>query len=373
MSVTNMLLFTIACLAVRSALAFCECGYATSISVNGTLTSYVFTDLIESDFVHIQDVASDTDWSRQNYSVTALAARGPYGMQFSLDNIVSNPLPNASTWSGPGTKGADPGVQLQVSGGVPKDGYIVGAQMNSNRQDLRYGTFRALMKLPSVNGTCSSFFWYFNNSQEIDMELLSSEFQPNPNNTYLINLVDQSLASVQRGYAIPGTEYMVADLPFDPADGYHEYRIDFIPGLIIYYADEQVIGTLNGSIPSMPGHMILTHWSNGDPTWSGGPPATEAVLAIAGVRAYFNSSDPERQAQATKRCTDPTASDSICYVPDYYPNNSLFTEYFSNEPNKTNNQTIYGKKSAADHNDTPPILQIVIFIVLTMILFAMIL
>lgn len=204
------------------------------------------------------------------------------------------------------------------------------------------------------------------------MELLSSQFQPNPNNTFLINLVDQSLASVQRGYAIPGTEYVIADLPFNPADGYHEYRIDFIPGLLIYYADNQVIGTLNGSIPSMPGHMILTHWSNGDPTWSGGPPAAEAVLAIAGVRAYFNSSDPMRQAAAAARCANPS-SDLICSIPDYSPsNNSLYVEYFSNEQNKTAGQKVYGK-SRGDRKLAPDILVIIILVVLTMVLFTKIL
>lgn len=184
------------------------------------------------------------------------------------------------------------------------------------------------------------------------MELLSSQFYAN-NNTGLVNLVDQSLASVTRGYAIPGTEYMVDDLPFDPSDGYHEYRIDFIPGQIIYYADEQVIGTLNGTIPSMPGHMILTQWSNGDKGWSSGPPATEAIMAVAGVRAYFNSSNPNRQAAAERRCTDPTASESICSIPDWYPNNDLFTDYFSNDQNKTHNQTVYGKNAAASPIRSP--------------------
>ncbi|KAE8442007.1 hypothetical protein EG329_003943 [Mollisiaceae sp. DMI_Dod_QoI] len=368
MSVTGTLLFMIASCFVRNVATFCECGYATSVSVGGAVTSYVFTDLIESDFLHVPNVAYDTDWSRQNYSVSAADARGPYGMQYSLDNIISNPMPNNSAWSGPGKIGPEPGVQLIVNGGIPADGYIVGAQMNSVRQDLRYGTYRALMKLPSVSGTCGAFFWYFNNSQELDMELLSSQFQPNANNTYLINLVDQSLASVARGYAIPGTEYMVADLPFNPADGYHEYRIDFVPGQIIYYADEHIIGTLNGSIPSMPGHMILTQWSNGDKGWSGGPPATEAIMAIAGVRAYFNSSDPDRQTAASKRCTDPTSSDSICTIPDWYANNSLFTEYFSNEPNKTHNQTVYGKSEADARPEVPHTSSIVCLILMTVLI-----
>lgn len=65
------------------------------------------------------------------------------------------------------------------------------------------------------------------------MELLSSQFQPNPNNTFSINLVDQSLQSSITGFSIPGSTYMVADLPFDPADGYHEYRIDYVPNTII--------------------------------------------------------------------------------------------------------------------------------------------
>ena len=55
--------------------------------------------------------------------------------------------------------GPDPGVQLIVDGGNPTDGYIKSAQMNSVREDLLFGTYRALMKLPSVSGTCGAFFW----------------------------------------------------------------------------------------------------------------------------------------------------------------------------------------------------------------------
>lgn len=203
------------------------------------------------------------------------------------------------------------------------------------------------------------------------MELLSSQFQPNENNTYIINLVDQSLASVQRGYAIPGTEYMVADLPFNPADGYHEYRIDFVPGQIIYYADEHVIGTLNGSIPSMPGHMILTQWSNGDPGWSSGPPATEAIMAIAGVRAYFNSSNVARQGSAAVRCTNQSAPEVYCNIPDWDANNnSLYTDYFSNRQNATKNQTVFGKSNAEDPNVPPmqSVYSLVFLFVMVMVL-----
>lgn len=79
MSAFNMLLFMTVFSVVRSVAGFCECGYGASISVNGSLQTFLFTDIIESDFLHVPNVAYDTDWSRQNYSVTAADARGPYG------------------------------------------------------------------------------------------------------------------------------------------------------------------------------------------------------------------------------------------------------------------------------------------------------
>jgi hypothetical protein len=62
-----------------NALAFCECGYSTSIAVGPVTNTYIFTDVIESDFLHIKDVELDTDWSVQSYTVSASSARGPYG------------------------------------------------------------------------------------------------------------------------------------------------------------------------------------------------------------------------------------------------------------------------------------------------------
>ncbi len=62
-----------------NAVAFCECGYSTSITVGAVTNTYIFTDVIESDFLHIKDVELDTDWSVQSYTVSASSARGPYG------------------------------------------------------------------------------------------------------------------------------------------------------------------------------------------------------------------------------------------------------------------------------------------------------
>jgi hypothetical protein len=64
---------------VANAAAYCECGYSTEISVGSVPNTYIFTDVIESDFFHIKNVEIDSDWSIQNYNISASAARGPYG------------------------------------------------------------------------------------------------------------------------------------------------------------------------------------------------------------------------------------------------------------------------------------------------------
>lgn len=185
------------------------------------------------------------------------------------------------------------------------------------------------------------------------MEFLSSQFIVE-NNTFPVNLVLQSVESVQAGYNAVGTgNYIVANLPFNPTTGYHEYRIDFIPGNVIFYADGQVLATMNTSaVPTSPGHLILTHWSNGNPLWSSGPPPTEASIAVSYVKAYFNSSEAARLIDFENRCKDFASEGAVCVIPDqmYAPdpdgpngNASGNSWFFSNQPNMTVNQTVYHK------------------------------
>jgi len=70
----------------------CECGYrmassfptmalsgSTDPAFNSIENDFLFTDIIETDAFHIANFHEDTDWSVQNYAVSASSARGPYG------------------------------------------------------------------------------------------------------------------------------------------------------------------------------------------------------------------------------------------------------------------------------------------------------
>jgi hypothetical protein len=202
------------------------------------------------------------------------------------------------------------------------------------------------------------------------MEFLSSEFDVE-NNTFPVNLVLQSAQSVAQGYNAAGTgNYIVANLPFNPAIGFHEYRIDFVPGSVIFYADSYVLATMDSSaIPTKAGHLILTHWSNGNPLWSAGPPAVDAVMTISYVKSYFNSSLTERTRAFESRCKDPHAPYAICRVPDQKiapdpdgsnGNATANTYFFINTQNQTTGQIVYHQDQARRYFVTYPIVLAVI-------------
>lgn len=146
--------FSVCCLPLLYTLirAECQCGY--------TVGSDLYTDLIETDFQHVKDIATNTDWAPQNYTVDPALARGPYGKNTSTLNVVPNPLKKTKDGlPSESVLGGDAGIQLIVRGGVPANAMIPVAEMSTERTDLWYGSFRAGMKLTGNKGTCGAFFW----------------------------------------------------------------------------------------------------------------------------------------------------------------------------------------------------------------------
>ena len=174
-------------------------------------------------------------------------------------------------------------------------------------------------------------------TQEIDLEFLSAQFNKD-NGSFPVNLVLQSSESNDAGFDASKTDYFRrVDLPFNPTTDFHEYRFDFLPEEVIFYADGKELARMSGdAVPTSPGHLLLSHWSNGNPGWSDGPPTKDATTTISYVKAYYNSSLDSRRTAYSERCTDPTSKSAICDVPN---NDSKY--FFTYEPNKATNQTTY--------------------------------
>jgi beta-glucanase (GH16 family) len=154
---------------------------------------------------------------------------------------------------------------------------------------------------------------FYNNSQEIDMEFLSKEFNTSQG---AVNLVMQTPESVVQGYDASGTPaYRVQPLNYRPDEAVHEYRFDWFPGSVVFYVDGQQVYRMTENIPVDPGRMFLNHWSNGDPKWSAGPPGADTAMTVTYVKAYFNTTNISQNTAYKKRCSSWNAP-QVCQIPD---------------------------------------------------------
>ncbi|GAB7358166.1 hypothetical protein MBLNU230_g0320t1 [Neophaeotheca triangularis] len=307
--------------------AACECGY--SINSTSDPQHALFTHVFESDFLHLPDITwnttHNTGWQPQEYTVSPPAARGPYGKSAQLDNIIPNPFLSPHDWGGSNSEtehGPTPGLQLWVrSAPIPSpndsaDRLIPMAELATLRSDILYGSFRFGAKTPSQPGTCAAFFFYANDEQEIDMELLSSQQQHQDHQDQHnrpktpINLV---LHAPNPAHSPSEPQHTLHPLPFAPGSGYHEYRFDWLPSRIDFYFDGVWAASFTdtSAVPSTPGRILLNHWANGDENWSGGPPERDAVVGLSYFKGYFNVSGDEGLEGREMGCLG-----HVCVVPD---------------------------------------------------------
>ena len=216
---------------------------------------------------------------------------------------------------------------------------------------------------------------YLNDTQEIDMEFLSSQLNDTASS---VNLVLHSSLSLSKGGDASGTPtFKVIQLPFEADKAVHEYRFDWQPHRVSFYADGQWLTDMTDEkyIPSAPGKIVLSHWSNGNKLWSGGPPEEDAFMLVQYVKAYFNTSNEERIKDHAGRCKDPSAANAICEVPgqngppifggsDTSQRPYFFSQDASN--NKTVNQTIHGEVESGKKGAAAPLLAISGYAVLAM-------
>lgn len=184
------------------------------------------------------------------------------------------------------------------------------------------------------------------------MEFLSKTFMKDSGR---LDLVLHSQLSLQQGGDASATPtFQSPVLAFNPSEGFHEYRFDWVEGSVEFFVDGKRVGRFDSTafIPTAPGKIILSHWSNGNPLWSAGPPAEDAKMVVSYVKAYFNSSDPARQKAHESRCKDKSAPNAVCLIPDQTvpPRVDVATHqeglpyFFSKDPigDKVKGQQVYG-------------------------------
>lgn len=126
---------------------------------------------------------------------------------------------------------------------------------------------------------------------------------------YLVLQTPESAAATFDASVTP--YFQGAQLDYDPSAGFHEYRFDFTPEGMDFFADDKLLTSYTYEYPRTGGRLYVYHGSDGNSGWSQGPPAEDSAVVLSYVRAYFNSSAPENNTITA--C--PSDSSEICTVP----------------------------------------------------------
>ncbi len=74
------------------------------------------------------------------------------------------------------------------------------------------------------------------------------------------------------------THSQTLTLPFDPTAGYHDYRFDYAPGSVKFYADGQLMKKWTIGLPRTSMKLYVNAWY---PTWlEGTMPTTDQFVLV---------------------------------------------------------------------------------------------
>ncbi|ORX43178.1 concanavalin A-like lectin/glucanase, partial [Hesseltinella vesiculosa] len=148
---------------------------------------------------------------------------------------------------------------------------------------MLYGSFEARIRFTNVSGTVGALYFISPIQGEIDIETVSAVKPPQ---TYFAL---HPAAPTVNGRANNLTHENHV-LGFDPSKEFHTYRFDWFPGYVNFYVDNQWSRYMNYNVPRDPGRLMMSHWSDNNPNFSQGPPATNAYMYVESLDVFYNTS-----------------------------------------------------------------------------------
>ena len=155
----------------------------------------------------------------------------PYTQHYTTDNVVV----------------ASESLQLKVPGGQTASP-ILGAEISTQHKDILYGSVRTTMKASTVAGTCHGAFFYKDDNQEADIEIITGHTFKGVHYTN------------QKASANAAASTLRKPLPSDATTVFQEYRIDWVPGRTDFYLDGQLQKSLTENVPSTAGSWLWNNW-----------------------------------------------------------------------------------------------------------------
>lgn len=234
------------------AAASCECGYQTN-------TGDIWQYSIVSDFsgTDSSTFASSADWTIVD-TVHESGTTNPYTLAYTSANVAVQ----------------DSTLQLTCSAyNSSTDMTIYAGEITTQRDDILYGSFRANYRVQGGSGAVAGFFFYADDSNEIDIEHVTDD---PVTDVHFTNQPDETLTT-----SMPDNVERTA---------YATYRFDWHSSQTKFYVNGVLSGNLTGDVPTVNGTIQLNSWANGGPFTGSQVPTSDSVMSVQWIELYFNTS-----------------------------------------------------------------------------------
>ncbi|ERF73968.1 hypothetical protein EPUS_05392 [Endocarpon pusillum Z07020] len=282
----------------------CRCGYYDAIT-HQTFTESIIVYFNETTELP-QDVLSVQEYSHEKEKGSSAV----YRQGARSENVK---IGNSSTVPWLQYKVNPNSLELFVDP-TTEDHLVVGAGVNSRRQDIIFGSFRARIQSPQpwTGGSALSMNLIFNESQSLELHALNADNASDAHLTYLVNGEYPDLL-LSTNYTRIRDESTPPVSPWD----FINVRIDWIEDAVNFTVANNVtraITSKDREIPSTPSHQVFKHWSTGDANFMRGPPINRSATNIAWMRLFFNSS--LMNAEGHRRFDAQCSKEEICNMDD---------------------------------------------------------
>ena len=261
----------------------CSCGFYDTAQGN------LWTDSIVVYFNESNSISDEIFW-RENW-------RNPYEQGWNAQFITGSATNNS--WVGNSsyhTSVGEKSLQLFVSPSTPQH-LVEGGGIRTQRQDIQFGSFRAMMKGPHqyAGGTSLSMQLAYNLTQQISLNIMNTDL---PETAWISMLMNHEFPNRWLGVNYTNiTDPSYGANPIADPWGYNTMRIDWTPKVMNYWLGDNLTRLITGSCedgsdrPTTPSPLTLKHYSDGNEYAMGGPPMfNESEANVLYLRAFFNTS-----------------------------------------------------------------------------------
>ncbi|KAI9810243.1 MAG: hypothetical protein M1827_006377 [Pycnora praestabilis] len=294
-------------LLISTAYAACECGYRLRD------TGARYTHILANNFTTYPNATSlntniavdsfSSDWTVQSWSA---------------GSDSQDPLPRRNDEANVYIE--DGALVMQQIGYSAQDARanqsVSIAAIVSTEQDFLHGSFRTVFKVSDDRGSVGGFFWYHDDNNEIDIEVLTKE-----SNTTTVHYTSHPSIS-STGALIPGASVPTAlTIPWT---SYQEHRFDWSPENITFYQGtyqgSSVVHTTTINVPHVGGSVQMNLWADNS-SWSGMPSTTTVTMSVQSILIYYNTTTSDNGTDNTfntacNAAGGPSSKETVCWDTD---------------------------------------------------------